>query len=321
MKNNQKKRTFSKLLAGIVLALGLIIGVNAAPFAGANAATKKSKTEQQVTTPTKKELRSLAKKIVKANQIEKLIKKHGSVLAYNNGWIVYADKECSYTRTDEYTYSSYADKDTSYTLSWGDEPEGYYTLELDKNADMYDATHARYYIEGNLSADMFAEDEVVTLEEKDGTIILIGKMNEKESQEVIAGWKLDVDTEHLYYRTVIDAKSYEILSSDLYAENDENNILHRTSLIYGLEDKLGECYLLRAMASRTEMDQTTCTVIIDPGTENEYTKKITVSRGEPLYFISTEVEEVTYKNAKCTKKIKEWNTETDITLYVKTKKT
>lgn len=48
-------------------------------------------------------------------------------------------------------------------------------------------------------------------------------------------------------------------------------------------------------------------------------KKTIVPAGAMLNFLSDKVEKVTYKNAKCTKKAKDWDTKSDITLYMKSK--
>ncbi|MCR5727041.1 MAG: hypothetical protein K6G24_06210 [Lachnospiraceae bacterium] len=320
----KRKNMIVKLLirlTGVMLALGMVFGTFSAAEVGVKAA-KKTKTEQESSKPTKKQIRKFAKKVGKANNIEKLLKKYNNILVFDTGFVAYADKECSYTMTYRYKYASYADKDTACSLVWeNDEPVIEYFLPLDKETDIYDATYARDYFEGDFSPESFLEDEVISLKEENGRIIYIGRLNKENTEDVKEAWELETDAEQLCSEFVVDAETYEVIYEIIYDENDEDKEPLVTTMYfydaYEENEKLEECTLMRAMAKRTELGTVTCTVVVDPGTENEYTRKITVPTGEPLYFKTTEIEKIAYKNAKCTKKIKEWDTKSDLTMYVK----
>ena len=314
----KRKNMIVKLLirlTGVVLALGVVFGTFSVAETDAKAA-KKTKTEQQTSKPTKKEVRALMKKIHKANNVNKLLKKHKSVFLMNEDYVLWFDKKASYTRANSINYATYIEGNLGCTLEWGNNIFAYIYL-VENDCDMYDETNARYYIDYAFALKSLLEEETVSIEYDDDTIVITRLINENSTKAFLEGWGIEGVTDSLYDVLKFDAKTYEVKSTQVYVGEDRENALVTTLFYYDIDEPT-ECTLLRGMGDRQEGKMINCTVVRDAGTENEIRVERTIPVGSPIRIYARDLEPVRYRDAEYTEPYGEWDGLTDTVVYIRT---
>ena len=316
--DTKRKNMIVKLLirlTGVMLALGVVFGTFS--LAGTDVkAAKKTKTEQQTSKPTKKEVRALMKKIHKANRIDKILKKHKSFCRLNEDNLSWLDKKTSYTRSYKWEYAMYFTGDKGCILDWGNNKFSYNFL-TDSNLDIYDVTYARTYVDDVFTMKSLLEDETVSIEYVDDTIIITRLLNEKSAKDFIEGWNLEGITGPIYDVLTVDAKTYEALRVCVYEGEEKEKLLSETLSFYDV-DEPAESILLRGMGDRQEGKMINCTVVRDAGTENEIRVERTIPVGSPIRIYARDLEPVRYRDAEYTEPYGEWDGLTDTVVYIRT---
>ena len=169
-------------LAGIMLAFGIATGISGTSVVGAKAAEKKAETKQQSSKPTKKEVRALTKKVVKANKIARYLKKHKSVNVVTDMQVLWFSKKASYTRTPR--NAVYADNNGAYNLNW-DTKTFKYCFIVDNNIDKFDMTNARYFIDKAFTKEEILSEETVSIEYTDDLIIWTRLLSEESTEKLL----------------------------------------------------------------------------------------------------------------------------------------
>ena len=314
----KRKNMIVKLLirlTGVMLALGVVLGTLNVAETDAKAA-KKSKTEQQVSKPTKKEVRALMKKIHKANRIDKILKKHKSFCRLNEDNITWLDKKSSYTRSYKWEYAMYFTGDKGCILDWDNNTFSYNFL-VDSNLDRYDVTYARTYVDDVFTTESLLEDETVSIEYVDDTIVITRVLNENSTKDFIESWNMEGITGPIYDVLTVDAKTHEALRTCVYEGEEKEKFLGETLFIYDI-DEPAESILLSGMGDRQEGKMINCTVVRDAGTENEIRVERTIPVGSPIRIYARDLEPVRYRDAEYTEPYGEWDGLEDTVIYIRT---
>lgn len=307
----KKSTTIMKLFTGIMLALVFALGIPGFMLNGTNAAEKKP------ATPTKKEVRALVKKIVKANNVDHIRKKHKTFCRLNDDSITWFNKTEAYTRSYMWNYATYTDENGSYTLKW-DDGEFSYGFIVGDNIDRYDITHARDYMDNCFSKYSLLEDKTVSIEYKDGNIIITRLLNKNSTRDFLEGWGITGVTGNIYDVGIYDEKTYEIKVTYVYEEGHEDKPLNgATYFFYDIEEP-AECTLLRGMAYRAENITYSFTVIRDAGTENEISIRKYIPAGAAVKIYAPGIEYARYADPECTEPYEKWDGLSDTIVYIRT---
>ena len=303
-------------LTGAVLAFGMVFTSLNAAGVGVKAAEKKTETKQKVSNPKKKEVRALAKKIAKANTVNRLIKKHKSVYVIDSEYVLWCSKKVSYTRANYYSYATYVDDNGSYTVGW--DPYLFrYDYIMAKGEDKHDYTYARFYIDDLFSKEELLLEKTVSIEYTDDTIIITRQFSEKSVDELEEEWDLAEITDPVYDVFEVDRNTYEIRSCYIYIKEPDNILFDKTLYLYDVEEP-AECSMLRAMGERPEQKMVKYTVVRDAGTENEIRKERSIPANSVVHIYAPGTDEKYYTDPECTDPLGEWDGLSDIVVYIKT---
>ncbi len=257
--------------------------------------------------------------IYEANTLDSLFSRHGSVQFLMSD----TDAPDGYDliwETKEVYYQSYADwfahweKDQVYCelIYYGEEDS--YTLVAG-----YD--HARYY-----HAYCFAssEAEIVDTEhetpvgctEQDGRLILTVQYDAERSQRAMESMGLEYAGQTVMARLTVDAETYEIEDFCRYfAADGKEQVIYSCRIAYDRPEPVAS-RTLRAVIERDYVKTMDVTYVVDPGTDHEAVKTITlplntscdsICSSPTVYFYDLE-------QTRCTG----WDRMSDLTVYIYT---
>lgn len=311
-KNERKHGIAIKLLALLFTAL-LAIGFGT----GVNGVEAQASTSESSNTITKKEAKAFAKKVDKANDVKKILKKHDSFYIKANGFEVYASKDCAYFRnTESRDLTIYADKNMTCQLTEDEYPKFTYIFDPVKEGDMYYSTYAYRCMDVEFTAKRIYEDHPISLVNNGKTITFISKLNKKSKTDWLELMGIEGKVSAAYNRIVVDAETYKALEWSTYTEGHEDD--PEGCVLYYYDAPLPEeCTLLRQMAYRASSKVMSVTLVRDAGTENEYTRTMVIPVGSNISFLSEGLEQNFYADPEYTTLLDSWDCVSDITFYVK----
>lgn len=269
--------------------------------------------------PDKQSFSELMCAIVAANQPEILWGRYESLTFQFSNPAAPDGYDVVWQTKDAY-YQSYADlfavweKDQVYCrMDWEQEADGPSIVAG------YD--YSRYYPSYwfvRTEEDLWkAEHETpVGCDEKDGLLILTTEYDETLAQEAMEGASREYAGETVLAHLTVDAETYEIVESCVSVQKDgEEQVISFFRVVCDQTAPLA-CRVLRAAIERDGMKTMNVNYIVDPGTEHETVKTITVPANTGCYLICEEPFVFFYDQEQTI--VSGWDRMSDLTVYIYT---
>lgn len=237
------------------------------------------------------------------------------------------------------TTYTFADGTVCSTYSYGDSQrvvtEDDYGVVIDEHGDVYgfdnerksayhmlfaDGTYEEYK-DTYLNLDQFqvdAEESIVSQQEQDDIIKVCTSVDDQSFVDNVAvGYLYEAgDVESLAYEYEVDAESYELMKTTLYAvlPGGEKDLICESDTVLDPETYVVDEQIYKAVF---EGDMRTVTVTENPGTEQEKVYTQTVSKGNDILLqLPSDCEGTLYTDEACTVKYEDIaDKNADINLY------
>lgn len=258
--------------------------------------------------------------IFEANQLETLFSRHKS-LTFRFTDPKAPDGYDTIWETEEIYFQSYAD----WFAHW-EQDQLYYEMRWDSEADSFSLT-AGYDYDAYYSAYCFVSmeeelwdrehDRPVDILEENGRIVLTTQHDESLSRETMEDLGLEYAGESVISRLVVDAETYEIVSFCKYTvEDGQENVVFAMEFAYDRPEPLVSL-VLRAAFERDDASKIDLTYVIDPGTDREIVKTMTVPANTNCWFSCDSVPFVYFYDQEQTV-VSGWDRMSDLTVYIYT---
>ena len=270
----------------------------------------------------------LEKEVFEANQLDKLFKNHKSIVIEcteipdDLGWIdyYYMTKDACYREdpsTAEYDY------DRCYYQLHNDNPDGeprlYYGVDLRSDYDLL--ADYGHQIVPYLEEEWFRSDLEEHLEcyIEDGLVYMRDRNNEESSKELFESLMPNetYGDEIVYSEAIADADTKEILEFNTYLESPDGTMrpLICKKVSYDAEEPRN-ARNLRAAAERYCENMIDVTFTVDPGTDHELSKSMTMPVGSVVNYVCDNMEnDVTFDNAEATE-LTHWDGMKSKSIYI-----
>lgn len=270
-------------------------------------------------TPVESDYAELIRAIYEANTLENLFSRHKSLQ------FLFTDPEAPdgydvIWETQDVYYQSFAD----WFAHW-EKDQVYCEMRWDQEADNFSVTagydYAQYYY-----AYCFADSEedvvdpehetVTGCREEDGRLILTIECDETLSRQAMEDMSLAYAGETVLSRMIVDAATYEIMDFCKYLEADgEEQVISSCRVSYDRSEPVA-CRALRAAIDRVGVETMNVNYIVDPGTDHEAAKTITVPANTNCYALC-DGPYVYFYDAEQTI-VSGWDKMSDLTVYLYT---
>ncbi len=324
--SEKKKMSLAgKILACAVLsfafAIGFLAGVgNVGTKAAEKAATAKADAGKSEKKVTKKEVKKFAKKVDKANDIEKMLKKHTSVYledAVNRLWVSRDMVYEANTRDDGRGFAGYANDECCVGLYFTDPVRLCYWINLIPGADKYSITNVRDLINNNITYDEIMMSKPISLETVGDTIVYTCKLTKEDIEGYREVWGIFEGVQTAYSKFTVNAKTHELLEWTAYSEGNEENPENVVRIDYDVPEPF-ESKIVKSIALRDVYKTVKIKFTQDAGTENEISRELTVPANSDIMPQTINSDGNIYSDPECTKLMEgNWDYNSDLTAYLK----
>lgn len=261
----------------------------------------------------------LIQSIVDANQLEAVFSRHDSLRILFSNPDAPDGYDLIWETADTY-FQTYAD----WAALW-ERDQIFYEMYLDEETDSlsllagydYDRSYESYCFVG-VTAGTFldAEHELSpTVCEEDGKLVLSTEYDEDLSRKTVEDLSLEYTGQTVFSRLTVDAESLEILSlREFVLEDGEERVISAVDLAYDLPEPIVSL-TLRAAFERDGVDTIDVRYVIDPDTERETVKTMTVPVYTNCWIVLDSAPYVYFYDREQTV-LSGWDKTSDLTVYV-----
>ena len=324
--SEKKKMSLAgKILACAVLsfafAIGFFAGVgNVGTKAAEKVTTAKADAGKSEKKVTKKEVKKFAKKVDKANDIEKMLQKHTSVSFANSINRLWISRDMVYeanTRDDDRGFAGYANDECCVGLYFTDPVSLCYWINLIPGADKYSITNVRILINNSITYDEIMMSKPISLETVGDTIVYTCKLTKEDIEGYREVWGIFEGVQTAYSKYTVNAKTYELLEWTAYSEGNEENPENVVRIDYDVPEPF-ESKIVRSIAFRDVYKTVKIKFTLDAGTENEICRELTVPANSDIMPYTINSDGNLYSDPECTKLMEgTWDFNSDLTAYLK----
>lgn len=300
-----------KKLIAVLLALCLCAGLIPAAFAAE-------------TPIDPEEFPVLGRKVYAANKTDTLFSKHKSLTlnchfsdGSNPDGLIYWTADGEYNQTGG-EQAFYLKGRTIYVMIY-DEETGDMDCQCAVNVNPDTTPRTIFVAETEEEFVALEHEELLALYEEDGRIHICTRYDETQSREFVEEMLYqEYAGQIIYDDTAVDAESYEYLQGVFTAELDgETATVYIQTVDFDLPEPMA-ARILRASFERDIENMMTLTVVVDPGSDHEFTESLTVPANNnfSLFYIgSSSVPMVSFDDADGTV-VTHWDRMSDHTWYV-----
>ena len=346
-----KKRLTTALLAGAIITTAGCAGTaqqsatQAIEAPMTTEATTTTATEQETTTTaaaaeialeesgrtelnlTDEEFRELIHKIFLVNQQETMFERHSSQsVVYINDFPASAEAAYAYYITPDSVYQEsqdwiYYDKDrVEYQVDGISEPETASKVCLIDFQEDWESNLWRYVPTDESMWMNYEHDHLIDAYTEDGRLHILTRYDEEMSREYCEN-TVGVQYEGEIYTTdtICDENNYDLLAFVVRKELNGSSEVVNTILFEYDGEIPSSLLLLRMMFEQRDEEPVTVTIIVDPDTDREASKTITIPPHIGAAYVCDDMETIqVFTDRECTVPyVEPWDRMTDLTMYLK----
>lgn len=267
------------------------------------------------------DIAGLYQAIFEANREEALFSRHESIAykVYNpdapDSYDVIWETAEQYYQSFGEAFAVWARDQVYYMMNWDPEAGGFYlTCGYD-----YDRCYNIFCFAGDSAEDIFnPEHERLTDRfEEDGRLYLITEYDETLSLETLEGMGREYAGQSVKSKLVMDAETNEIVEYYQYVTEDgEDTVIYYMAMSYDQPEPFA-CRVLRAAFERDARNTMNMTYLIDPGTDHETVRTLTLPANTDCRFSAVTTPYVYFYDPDCTR-MSGWDGMSDLTVYIYT---
>ncbi len=311
-----KSTTKKSLAALLILCLSLSL---LTACAGESKASDAETSAEESAAMDDQSARELLEKIYDANRLEAVFGRRESIRFLFPNPDAPDGYDMVWETADAY-YQSYAD----WFAIW-EQDHIFYQMTRDRETDRfsmlagydYDGTYSNYSFVGELVGSFLDAEHVLlsSCHEEDGLLVLSMEYDESVARTAVEDQGLEYTGQTVRSRMTVDAKTFEILSMrEFVIEDGEERELFSVEIAYDLPEPFA-CLTLRGAFERDDTKTIELTYVIDPDTDRETVRTMTVPANTNCFFLCDSVPFVYFYDREQTV-VSGWDRMRDLTVYV-----
>lgn len=312
MKSTTRKRLAALLILCLSLSLLIVCAGEAMASDVETSAEESAAMDEQA-------VAELVEKICDANQLEAVFSRHDSLrILFSNpdapdGYDLIWETADTYFQTYAALAALWERDQILYEVYWDEETD---SLNMLAGYD-YDRSYESYCFVGDTPETFYDKEHELSPSrcEEDGLLVLSTEYDESKSQSTVEELGLEYTGQTVFSLLTVDAETFELLSRrEFVIEDGKERVLSAVDFAYDLPEPVASL-ALRAAFERDGVDMIDMTYVVDPGTDRETVKTMTVPANTNCWFMCNSVPFVYFYDREQTI-VSGWDRMRDLTVYI-----